>query len=313
VATDRGRALTGTVAERMSSPPRWRLWVLAARPATLPAAVVPVLVGTAAVLLPAGGLSRPLAFLAALLCSLLIQIGTNLANDYFDFRKGADTNERLGPTRVTQAGLIAPGQVLTATLVAFGLAALVGLYLVQVGGWPILLVGALSILSGLAYTGGPYPLGYHGLGDLFVFVFFGLVAVVGSAYLQTGQIEPVALGAAIPTGLLVTAILVVNNLRDADTDRAAGKMTLAARFGRPAARVEYGLFVLGAYLFPPALPLFDPTVRSHWLPLLTLPLGLMLVRTVASRSDGPTLNRALKQTGLLHLLFGFLFAASMAA
>ncbi|HEY3107304.1 MAG TPA: 1,4-dihydroxy-2-naphthoate polyprenyltransferase [Chloroflexota bacterium] len=305
--------MTGSVADRLSGAPRWRLWLLAARPATLPAAVVPVLVGTAAALPAEGALPRPLAFLAALLCSLLIQVGTNFANDYFDFRKGADTAARLGPTRVSQAGLIAPSQVLTATLLAFGLAALVGLYLIAIGGWPILLVGALSILSGLAYTGGPYPLGYHGLGDLFVFVFFGLAAVVGSAYLQTGRIEPVALGAAIPTGLLVTAILVVNNLRDADTDRAAGKMTLAARLGRRAARIQYGLLVLGAYLFPPALPLFDPAVKSHWLPWLTLPLGLMLVGTVATRSDGPTLNRALKQTGLLHLLFGLLFAGSMAA
>jgi 1,4-dihydroxy-2-naphthoate octaprenyltransferase len=301
------------IAHPLASAPRWRLWLLAARPATLPAAVVPVLVGTAAALPDGGGLPRPVAFLAALLCSLLIQVGTNFANDYFDFRKGADTVERLGPTRVTQAGLIAPGQVLAATLLVFGLAALVGLYLVALGGWPILLVGALSILAGLAYTGGPYPLGYHGLGDLFVFVFFGLVAVVGSAYLQTGQIELAALGAALPTGLLVTAILVVNNLRDAETDRAAGKMTLAARFGRRAARVEYAAFVLGAYLFPPAMPLFDPTFKLHWLPWLTLPLAVVLVRTVARTSDGPTLNRALKQTGALHLLFGFLFAASMAA
>ena len=305
--------MTGSVPHGLAGAPTWRLWLLAARPATLPAAIVPVLVGTAAARPDEGALPRPLAFVAALLCSLLIQVGTNFANDYFDFRKGADTAERLGPTRVTQAGLIAPGRVLVATLLTFGLAALIGLYLVAIGGWPILLVGALAILSGLAYTGGPYPLGYHGLGDLFVFVFFGLVAVVGSAYLQGGQIEPAALGAAIPTGLLVTAILVVNNLRDAETDRAAGKMTLAARLGRPAARVQYALLVLGAYLFPPALPLFEPAAKSHWLPWLTLPLGLMLVRTVATRSDGPTLNRALKQTGLLHLLFGLLFAGSMAA
>jgi 1,4-dihydroxy-2-naphthoate octaprenyltransferase len=274
---------------------------------------VPVLVGTAAVLPDEGALPRPLAFLAALLCALLIQIGTNFANDYFDFHKGADTADRLGPTRVTQAGLIAPGRVLAATILTFGLAALLGLYLVALGGWPILLVGVLSILSGLAYTGGPYPLGYHGLGDVFVFVFFGLVAVVGSAYVQVGRIEPAAVAAAIPTGLLVTAILVVNNLRDADTDRAAGKMTLAARFGRSAARLQYGALVLGAYLFPPALPLFDPSAKSHWLPWLTLPLALLLVRTVATRSNGPVLNRALKQTGLLHLLFGLLFAGSMVA
>ena len=287
-----------------------RNWVIAARPATLPAAVVPVLVGTTAVLHLAP--FRTLPFALAFLCSVLIQIGTNFANDVFDYHKGADTAERLGPTRVTQSGLIPPGRVLAATYLTFGLAALLGLYLVVIGGWPILVAGVLSILSGLAYTGGPYPLGYHGLGDLFVFVFFGLVAVTGSGYLQTGAIEPIALAAAIPTGFLVTAILVVNNLRDADTDHAAGKMTLAARFGRRTARVQYAILVLGAYLFPPLLPLFDRTTDVHWLPLLSLPLGLFLVRTVATHSDGPALNKTLKLTGMLHMLFGLLFSVSLA-
>jgi 1,4-dihydroxy-2-naphthoate octaprenyltransferase len=287
-----------------------RYWILAARPATLPAAIVPVLVGTTAVLYHAP--FKPLPFLVALLASILIQIGTNFANDVFDFHNGADTAERLGPTRVTQSGLIPERQVLAATFLTFGLAALLGLYLVWIGGWPILLTGVLSILSGLAYTGGPWPLGYHGLGDLFVFVFFGLVAVAGSAYLQTGTIDPIAFAAAIPTGFLVTAILVVNNLRDADTDRAAGKMTLAARFGRRAARLQYAVLVLAAYLFPPLLPLFDRSTGVHWLPLLSLPLGLFLVRIVATHSDGPTLNKALKQTGMLHMLFGLLFAVDLA-
>jgi 1,4-dihydroxy-2-naphthoate octaprenyltransferase len=289
-----------------------RAWLLAARPATLPAAIVPVLVGTSVgVAVLDGKLPHPGAFAAALACAVLIQIGTNLANDVFDFCKGADTAARLGSTRVTQAGLLTTQAVLAGTAATFGAAALLGLYLTAVGGWPILLVGALSILSGLAYTGGPYPLGYHGLGDLFVFVFFGLVAVVGSTYLQTLTVEPLAIAAAIPTGLLVTAILVVNNLRDADTDRAAGKMTLAARFGRRAARWQYGAFVLGAYLVPPLLPVFATGARGLWLPLLTVPLGLRLVRTVGLASDGPTLNRALKGTGLLHLLFGGLFAIAL--
>src|SRR5712691_4033240 len=172
-----------------------RVWLLASRPATLPAAIVPVVVGTAAAV--KAGYFQPAAFVAALLASILIQIGTNLANDYFDFRKGADTEARLGPTRVTQSGLIAPQRVLAATIAAFGLAALIGLYLVLLSGWPILLVGLLSIASGLLYTGGPWPLGYHGLGDLFVFIFFGPVAVIGTAYLHSGALLPTAAMAAV--------------------------------------------------------------------------------------------------------------------
>jgi 1,4-dihydroxy-2-naphthoate octaprenyltransferase len=294
-----------------SSPPLgWRVWVLAARPATLPAAVVPVLVGTAAGLRE-GEPPRVGPFLGALAAAVLIQIGTNLANDYFDYRKGADTSTRLGPTRVTQSGLVAPSAVWAATLLTFGLAGLIGLYLVWVGGWPILVVGLLSILSGLAYTGGPWPLGYHGLGDLFVFIFFGVVAVTGSAYLQTGQVEPLALIASLPVGLLVTAILVVNNLRDVETDRAAGKRTLAVRLGRAASRWQYALLVLGAYVAPLLLWLSGPLGRPLWLPWLSLPLGLALVRLVLSGVEGPSLNPVLKRTGQLHLLFGSLFALAL--
>jgi 1,4-dihydroxy-2-naphthoate octaprenyltransferase len=258
-----------------SAPPGWRVWVLAARPATLPAAVVPVLVGTAAAL-----------------------------------NEGAAA--RVGPTRVTQSGLVAPSAVLSATLLTFALAALIGLYLVAVGGWPILVVGLLSILSGMAYTGGPWPLGYHGLGELFVFVFFGVVAVTGSAYLQTGNVAPVALFASVPIGLLVTAILVVNNLRDVETDRAAGKRTLAVRLGRPATRRQYALLVLGAYVAPLLLWLSGPLGRPIWLPWLSLPLGLALVRLVLSGVEGGLLNLVLKRTGQLHLLFGCLFALALA-
>src|SRR5579883_518000 len=190
-------------------------WLQAARPATLPAAFVPVVVGTAAA--PGHGTLRPWSFLAALVAALLIQIGTNFANDLFDFQKGADTTERLGPRRISQSGLVTLHQVALATYFTFGLAVLVGLYLVAVSGWSILVVGILSILCGVAYTGGPWPLGYHGLGDVFVFLFFGLVAVVGSAFVQTNTITPLAIAAAVPVGFLVTAILVVNNLRDIDT------------------------------------------------------------------------------------------------
>ena len=284
-----------------------RVWLLAARPQTLPAAIVPVLVGTAAAVPP--DQLRLLPFLAALAAALLIQVGTNLANDYFDYRKGADTAERLGPPRVTQAGLIAPERVLRATLLTFGAAALLGLYLVAVGGWPILAIGVFSIVSGMAYTGGPWPLGYHGLGDLFVFVFFGLLAVAGSAYLQADAVRPIVWLAALPVGFLVTAILVVNNLRDVDTDRAAGKRTLAVRLGRAGTRVEYTALVLGAYATLLLLLALDGGGRPLWLPLLTIPIAAALLRAVW-RDEGRALNASLKRTAQLHMLFGALFAAA---
>lgn len=296
-------------------PALWRAWVLAARPATLPAAVVPVVVGTAAALDRHAGIyrARPslLPFLAALVAALAIQIGTNYANDVFDHRKSADTAERLGPRRLIQTGLASPEQVLLAAYLVFGLAALIGLYLIYVGGWPILIIGALSILAGLAYTGGPWPLGYHGLGDLVCFIFFGLAGVVGSAYLQIRAVSGVSLAAAISVGLLVTAILVVNNLRDLETDRAAGKRTLAVMLGARGTRLEYTAFVLGAYLVPPAMWLVGSVGPWFWLPWLTIPLALYLVRIVSRSSDGPTLIRALKRTGQLHLLFGLLLAAAL--
>ncbi len=285
-----------------------RAWTMAARPATLPAAIVPVLVGTAVAV--ALGSFRLLPFLAALLASMLIQIGTNFANDYFDFQKGADTAERIGPVRVTQSGLIPPAAVRNGIVVAFGLAALLGLYLVAVGGWPILLIGLLSIASGVLYTGGPWPLGYHGLGDVFVFVFFGIVAVCGTAYLHTGTFPPEALIAALPIAMLVTAILVVNNLRDVVTDRAAGKRTLAVIFGPRFARAEYLVLVIGAYVLLPISWLIG--LASPWvmLPLVTLPLAIPLLRTMVTQS-GPTLNKALKGTGQLELVFGVLMAVGL--
>ncbi len=283
-------------------------WVMAARPATLPAAVVPVVVGTAV----AGyGVPRPLSFLAALVAALLIQIGANFANDLFDFQKGADTVDRLGPRRVTQGGLISPRQVAWATALTLGLAALIGVYLVVVSGWPIAVIGLLSIVCCLAYTGGPWPLGYHGLGDVCVFAFFGVAAVVGSAYLQTGTVTALAMGASVPVGMLVTAILVVNNLRDLDTDRRVGKRTLAVRLGRTGTRLEYAALVLGAYCVQLGLWVSGVSHGWFWLPELSLPLAAWLVLLIARASDGPTLNAALKRTGQLHLLFGLLFAASV--
>lgn len=288
---------------------RRRAWLVAARPATLPAAIAPVLVGTAAAV--SDGFFRLGPFLGALVASLFIQVGTNFANDYFDHEKGADTAERLGPIRLIQNRVATPRQVLLATIVCFGTAAIVGLYLVWAGGWPILVIGVLSILSGLAYTGGPYPLGYNGLGDVFVFVFFGLVAVTGTYYLHAGTVSALAWWAAVPVGLLVTAILAVNNVRDISTDRVAGKRTLAVRIGRRATRAQYVLLLAGAYLVP--LGLWLAGLLSAWalLPWLTLPLAVRAARGVLRHEGGPTLNRMLRATGRLHLLFGVLFAVGL--
>lgn len=279
-------------------------WVLATRPKTLPAAAVPVAVGTAVAaahdsfaLLPA---------LAALLGALLIQVGTNLANDYFDFKKGADDEHRLGPTRVTQAGLISEGAVRAAMLATFALAALVGVYLVGVGGWPILVIGILSILSGIAYTGGPFPLGYNGLGDLFVFVFFGVVAVCGTYWVQAGVWSWDALVASLPVGLLSTAILVVNNYRDMETDRKVGKNTLAVRFGARAARAQYVGLVVLAFVVPVAQVVSGRPV-SLLGSLLAIPLAAVVVRRFL-RLRGAELNGVLAATAGVLMVFGLLYS-----
>ncbi len=287
-----------------------RAWLLAARPKTLPAALAPVLVGTALAfhdnafaLLPA---------LAALMGALLLQIGSNFANDYFDFFKGADTHERLGPLRVTASGLISPGQLRWGMVAVFGLAALDGLYLIQVGGWPILAVGVASILAALLYTGGPFPFGYYGLGDLFVFIFFGLVAVCGTYYVQALSLTWPVIVAAVPPGLLITAILVVNNLRDIETDAKASKRTLAVMLGRPGTRLEYRLLLVLAYGLPLALWLGYGYSLLVLLPWLTMPLALRLLREILVKVDGPTLNAALAGTARLSLLFSLLLAAGLA-
>ncbi len=289
--------------------PPWRAWILAARAPTLAAAVAPVLVGTAAA--AGAGRFHPLPFLAALVAAICIQVATNFANDAFDFLRGADTSRRTGPARVTQSGLLTARQVLTGAYAAAGLACAAGAYLVVRHGWPLLVIGALSIASGFAYTGGPWPLGYHGLGEVFVFIFFGVVAVTGSAYVQTGTISIVALAASVPVGLLVTAILVVNNLRDIDTDRAAGKRTLAVRIGPRAARALYVLCLAGAASGPGIMWSAGLIGMWFWLPWLVVPLFVLLARTALWRADAASLNAALRKTALAHLLFGILFAASL--
>jgi 1,4-dihydroxy-2-naphthoate octaprenyltransferase len=286
-----------------------RIWLMAARPRTLPAAASPVLVGTA--LAGFEGAFHPLRFLAALVGAIFIQIGTNLSNDYSDARRGADTEDRLGPVRVTAGGLVPPRQVLIATYVTFAVAVLAGVYLIVVAGWQLLLVGAASILAGVAYTGGPRPYGYEGLGELFVFLFFGIVAVAGSYFVQVRHLEWEAFALAVPVGLLAAAILVVNNVRDIDTDRRAGKRTLAVRLGRARTRTMFALVVYLAYVLTPVTWVFGPLRAWVLLPWLTLPLAARVVRAVRNRADGPSLNRALAMSGMLQLSFCVLLAAGL--
>ena len=289
--------------------PTMRTWLMAARPKTLPAAASPVLVGTA---VPwTMGTFRIGPFIAALVGALLIQIGANLSNDYSDARRGADTEDRLGPVRVTAGGLVPPKTVLTATYVTFGLAVLCGIYLVFASGWELLILGALSIAAGVLYTGGPRPYGYEGLGEVFVFLFFGIVAVAGSAFAQSKGWPWEAFVLAIPVGLIAAAILVVNNVRDMETDRRAGKRTLAVRLGRHRARNMYAGMIYLSYPLA-LLPLLGGEL-SPWLLLcwLSLPLAVPLVRLVRTHTDGPTLNGVLAGTGRLQLVFCVLLSAGI--
>ncbi len=288
-----------------------RIWLMAARPRTLPAAVAPVLVGTA--LAATEGTFKPLTFIAALVGALFIQVGTNLSNDYSDARRGADTEDRLGPVRVTAGGLVPPRQVLIATYLAFAGAVLAGVYLIATAGWELLLVGVASILAGVLYTGGPRPYGYEGLGEVFVFLFFGVVAVAGSYFAQVEAISTESLLLAIPVGLLASAILVVNNVRDLETDRRAGKRTSAVRLGRPRSRALYTAMLAGAFAFA-LLPWLAGDLDA-WvaLVLLAVPLAVPLIRTVRERTDGPALNGALAGTGRLQLVFCVLLSAGILA
>lgn len=290
-----------------SSISRAQAWILAARPKTLPAAVVPVLVASAVAI--ADGVFAPLPAAVALLCALLIQIGTNFANDYFDHIKGADSPDRIGPVRVVQSGLIPPTTVRNAMIGVFALTFVLGLYLVAIGGWPILLIGVASLICAVLYTAGPFPLAYVGLGDLFVFIFFGVVAVTGTYYVQALTWSMDALIASLPVGAISTAILVVNNYRDIDTDRVANKRTLAVRIGRRATRFEYRVLLLAAY----AVPLFQILQQDAplWLllPLASIPLAFSVLMVVEKSVDGGALNGALAGTGKLLALYGILYSA----
>jgi len=286
----------------------WSAWGLAIRPRTLPAAAAGVLMGSA--LAWRDGFFRLDATLACLFAALLLQIGSNLANDVFDFERGTDMPERLGPTRVTQAGLLTPAQVKFGMMVVFGLAALFGLYLAWLGGWPIIIIGIAAIVSAIAYTGGPLPLGYHGLGDIFVFIFFGLASVAGTYYVQAGFVSVAAWWMTIPPGLIITAILVVNNLRDLENDRKANKRTLAVILGERITRAQYLICMTLAYL---VLPLTAWIGVLPWMSLMawaSLPIALRAAR-VALTQTGRPLNAALAATGQTALAFSLLFWAGL--
>lgn len=285
-------------------------WKLAVRLPTLPAAVAPVAVGTGVAvgrdafdLFPA---------LAALFGALCLQVGANFANDVFDFKRGADTHERLGPPRVTQMGLLSPREVMVGMWTAFALAFIAGIYLVWVGGWPIVAVGLSSIVAAIVYTGGPWPIGYHALGDAFTFVFFGVAAVVGTYYVQAGEAAGLAWAASIAMGCTVTLILVVNNLRDIHTDRAAGKTTLAVLLGVQGTRAWFTLLLAGAFV---AAALCWPLAGASpavLLVALSAPFAAGPLRAVLGGAEGRALNLHLKATARFHLVFGLLFAVGLA-
>lgn len=283
--------------------------MLAIRPRTLPAAAAGVVMGSA--LAWRDGFFRTDAALACLLTALLLQIGSNLANDVFDFERGTDTPERSGPLRVTQAGLLTPLQVKAGMAVVFGLAALFGLYLALLGGWPIIVIGIAAILSAIAYTGGPFPLSYYGLGDVFVFIFFGLASVAGTYYVQSAFVSAAAWWMTIPPGLIITAILVVNNLRDLENDRKAGKRTLAVILGEQATRAQYLVCILVAYLVLPVAAVIGLVPWTSLLTWLSLPLALRATRIVFTQTGRP-LNAALAGTGQTALLFSILFWLGLA-
>jgi 1,4-dihydroxy-2-naphthoate octaprenyltransferase len=291
-----------------------RAWILATRPQTLLVGAVPVMLGAAAALRL--GAVRWSAVIAALFGSILIQIGTNLANDVFDYEKGTDTHERIGPLRVTQAGLLSARQVRTGMIISFALAALTGVYLTMIGGLPIVIIGLASIASGVAYTGGPYPLGYHGLGDIFVMVFFGPVAVCGTTLVASegasGRLDAVAFIASLAAGALATGVLVVNNVRDIETDVKTNKRTLAVRFGRSFGVGEYAVLVAVAMIVPIVLVFGFGVHIAALASLVTLPFAVKLVMTLNRERAGDILNRTLANTAKLLLAYGVLLSVGIA-
>jgi len=306
-----------TAAEAPSPPARPAIrpgslgaWRLATRPPTLTAAIAPVLAGTGAAI--AADSFRVLPALAALFGAVCLQVGANLANDVFDHERGADTADRLGPPRAAQTGLLTPGQLRAGMAAMFALATVAGVYLVFAAGWPVVVVGVSSIVAAVIYTGGPWPTGYHALGDLFTFVFFGVVAVTGTYYVQANELSGAAWFAALPMGCTVTAILVINNLRDIPTDRATGKTTLGVLIGERATRGWYVFLLAAAFVL--ALAMWPLGLASVWvaLALLALPVAWPLARTVTNGTTGRALNPTLKATARFDLVFAALFALGLA-
>lgn len=293
---------------KVNSISKFDAWVLAARPRTLLASIVPVLVGTA-IAVHDNKFKLSLS-LVALLCSLLIQIGTNFVNDLFDFLKGTDKEGRVGPVRAVASGIISPSEMKIGIIFTFSICFLLGLYLVYIGGWKILIIGIVSILAGIAYTAGPYPLAYNGLGDIFVFLFFGFVGTVGTYYVQAHEVSAFAYWASVPVGALVTNILVVNNFRDREEDKLNGKNTLAVLLGPKFAQIQYLTFMAISYLVP--VIVFFTYKRSIFvfLPLLSLPLSIKLIKMIYTLK-GTELNKTLELTAKLSGLYSLLFAAGI--
>ena len=291
--------------ENVNNISKMESWILASRPKTLPASVMPIFVASAIAI--HNKVFKLDAALIAMVCSILIQIGTNFINDLYDFLKGTDTKERVGPTRVLANGLISVKEMRTGIVIVFGLAFLLGLYLVYINDWVVLVIGILSLIAGYAYTAGPYPLAYNGLGDVFVFVFFGFVGTIGTYYVQAHEITPLVFWASVPVGALVTNILVVNNYRDIDEDKLAGKNTLAVKFGGTFTRLQYLVFMVISYAI---LFLVYFTYKQSFfifLPFLSLPIGIKLVKMVYTL-NGKELNKTLELTAKLSAIYGILFA-----
>jgi 1,4-dihydroxy-2-naphthoate octaprenyltransferase len=281
------------------------VWLSAARPKTLPAAIAPVIIGTSMAAYNGG--FHLYSALAAMFGAVMIQIGTNFANDYFDFKKGSDRSDRLGPTRATTAGLVSPGAMKIATIIAFSIAFLIGIYLVWRGGLPIVIIGLLSIIFGVLYTGGPKPIGYIGLGDLFVLIFFGPVAVGGTYFVQTLEINQTVILAGLAPGLFSVAILTVNNLRDIESDRISGKKTLAVRFGVTFSRYEYLLSVVVGAMMPLYLYLLNGEHPYSMFGCLVLFLAIPSIKTIYT-SSGEILNKTLASTGMILFLYSLNFS-----
>lgn len=294
--------------ETINNISKFESWVLASRPKTLPASAMPVFVASAIAI--HNGVFNLSAAIIALLCSLLIQVGTNFINDLYDYLKGTDTKERVGPTRVLATGLITAKEMKTGIFVVFGTAFLLGLYLVYLGGLVILIIGILSLIAGYAYTAGPFPLAYNGLGDIFVFVFFGFVGTIGTYYVQAHEITMLVFWASVPVGALVTNILVVNNYRDIDEDKLAGKNTLAVKLGEKFTRLQYLTFMILSYAILFVVYFTYKQSLFIFLPLLSLPVAIKLIRMIYTL-NGKALNKTLELTAKLSAIYGILFAAGI--